>query len=244
MTPDWQSDDGAIQLYHADCRDVLPHVKGIDAVTITDPPFNVGYDYASYSDSMDEDEYWAWLAEVCRWPVCLIHYPQQVFKFAFQVGEFPDNCLAWVYHANTPRQWRMAAWFGVTPDFSAVKQPYRNAGDRRIQRLMANGSTGSDSYNWMLCEQVKNVSSDKTEHPCQMPLEVMERIVGVTPCETVIDPFLGSGTTGVACVKTGRKFIGVEIDEGYFNIAVKRIKAALNATPLFDKPKVKQGKLI
>ena len=56
----------------------------------------------------------------------------------------------------------------------------------------------------------------------------------VAPGCVAIDPFMGSGTTGVACVRTGRKFIGVEIDEGYFNIAVKRIKAELSRQPLLE----------
>jgi DNA modification methylase len=50
---------------------------------------------------------------------------------------------------------------------------------------------------------------------------------------TVLDPFMGSGTTGVACVQTGRNFIGIEIDPAYFEIAKKRISAAQHATPLF-----------
>jgi site-specific DNA-methyltransferase (adenine-specific)/modification methylase len=60
---------------------------------------------------------------------------------------------------------------------------------------------------------------------------------------TVLDPFMGSGTTGVACVRLGRQFIGVEKEERYFDIAVKRIEAELNRTPLFD-PKPVQRELI
>lgn len=63
--------------------------------------------------------------------------------------------------------------------------------------------------------------------------------------ETILDPFMGSGTTGVACVKLGRKFIGIEKDERYFDVAVKRIKAAHLQSDLFvEVPKYKQEKLI
>jgi DNA modification methylase len=55
------------------------------------------------------------------------------------------------------------------------------------------------------------------------------------PGETVLDPFMGSGTTGVACVKTGRNFIGIEIDPTYFAIAEKRIADAQLQMPLFDE---------
>jgi len=72
--------------------------------------------------------------------------------------------------------------------------------------------------------QVKNVSKEKTEHPCQMPLQIMENIIGILPEEyIIIDPFLGSGTTAIACMKYGRKFFGIENDEKYFNISKDRI---------------------
>jgi len=55
---------------------------------------------------------------------------------------------------------------------------------------------------------------------------------------TILDPFMGSGTTGVACIRTGRRFMGIEISEQYFDIAVKRIEAELNRFPLLEsKPK-------
>ena len=68
------------------------------------------------------------------------------------------------------------------------------------------------------------MSKEKTAHPCQMPVEVMERVVGVLPDGvTVSDPFMGSGTTGVACVRHGVDFIGIELDPAYHRIAERRI---------------------
>ena len=65
------------------------------------------------------------------------------------------------------------------------------------------------------------------QHPTQKPLKLMEWCLGFLPQEgIVLDPFMGSGTTGVACANTGRKFIGIEKDEGYFKIAEQRIKEA------------------
>jgi len=68
------------------------------------------------------------------------------------------------------------------------------------------------------------------KHPCEKPLALMEHIINASsrPGGIVLDPFLGSGTTGVACIKTGRNFIGIEKDEAYFNIAKKRIETELN----------------
>ena len=71
-------------------------------------------------------------------------------------------------------------------------------------------------------------SKNNTEHPTTKPLWLMKRLVSVSTNlgDVILDPFMGSGTTGVACVQTGRKFIGIEIDEKYFEIAKKRIQEA------------------
>jgi site-specific DNA-methyltransferase (adenine-specific) len=72
-------------------------------------------------------------------------------------------------------------------------------------------------------------------HPTQKPFWLMSKLVDASTNakQTVIDPFMGSGTTGVACANLGRKFIGIEIEERYFNIAVERIKAAYAQQRLF-----------
>jgi site-specific DNA-methyltransferase (adenine-specific) len=77
-------------------------------------------------------------------------------------------------------------------------------------------------------------------HPTQKPIEVMRWCIEQLPddCQTILDPFMGSGTTGVAAVNLGRKFIGIEIEEKYFSIACKRIEQATKQADLFiEKPK-------
>ena len=76
----------------------------------------------------------------------------------------------------------------------------------------------------------------RPDHPCPKPLGLMELLVMqfTDPGETILDPFMGSGTTGVACAKLGRKFIGCEIDPKYFEIAVRRINDAMDETVLLD----------
>jgi site-specific DNA-methyltransferase (adenine-specific) len=82
-------------------------------------------------------------------------------------------------------------------------------------------------------------------HPTQKPLEVMTFVCRRAPGGTVCDPFMGSGTTGVACAKLGRRFIGIEIEERYFEIACKRIEQAYAQPDLFIEPprKAEQGGL-
>ena len=83
---------------------------------------------------------------------------------------------------------------------------------------------------------MKNVSHEKTEHPCQMPVKAMDDIVGVLPDGVqVIDPFCGSGTTGVACARRGMEFVGIDIDERYAEIAKERIERQFQFTKTVDR---------
>jgi DNA modification methylase len=75
-------------------------------------------------------------------------------------------------------------------------------------------------------------------HPTQKPLGVMQWAITQLPdkANTICDPYMGSGTTGVACAKLGRKFVGIEIDAGYFDIAVRRIEEAYRQPDMFTQP--------
>lgn len=80
------------------------------------------------------------------------------------------------------------------------------------------------------------------EHPTQKPVTLISEILGqfTNSGQTILDPFMGSGTTGVACAKMGRKFIGIEIEPKYFDIACKRIEEAYKQPDLFVEPSRKQ----
>lgn len=158
-------------------------------------------------------------------PCVIIHYPESLYRFSREINKIPSRVISWVYNSNTGRQHRDIAFFGVEPDMNKVRQPYKNPTDKRVQKLIESGRTGAKLYDWWNINQVKNVSKEKTSHPCQMPLEVMENIIGILPDNvTIIDPFMGSGTTGVACAKLNRNFIGCEMDKEYYEISAKRIK--------------------
>ena len=215
-----------IQLILGNALEELPkiNVKEKKFIIVTDPPFNIGYHYNNYEDNMDSQDYYEMLGSVFQYsPFVVIHYPEEIYKIAFQVGEFPDKVVSWVYNSNTAKQHRDIAFFGIKPDFKQYGQPYKNPTDKRIMKRIADGKTAR-LYDWWEINQVKNVSKDKTNHPCQMPLEVMKRIVGILPPNyIVLDPFMGSGTTGLACKLLNIDFIGIELDEEYYDIANDRI---------------------
>ena len=201
-------------------------------IIVSDPPFNINYKYNTYSDNMDEDSYFEMLDFFFKdYPSVVIHYPEQLYKLSFQIGKFPEKVISWVYNSNTGKQHRDIAFFDIKPDMSKVRQPYKNPNDKRIKERIAKGCKGAKLYDWWNVNQVKNVSKEKTEHPCQMPLEVMKNIIGILPDDClIIDPFMGSGTTGLAVLEMNkeqhvdRDFIGIELDEKYFKIAKERIE--------------------
>ena len=90
--------------------------------------------------------------------------------------------------------------------------------------------------------QGTEVRQSGRKHPTQKPVAVIKWCLSFLPdAKTILDPFMGSGTTGVACVKTGRKFIGIELDPDYFDVACKRVREAYAQPDFFvavndDKP--------
>jgi DNA modification methylase len=215
-----------IDLYKGDNLTVLKDLN-LDyskCIFVSDPPFNVGYHYDTYKDNMKEEDYYNWLKEIFGSnKQVIIHYPESLYKYSHYSKLIPEKVVSWIYNSNLPRQHRDICFFGIKPDFTKVGQPYKNPTDKRIQERILEGKTAK-LYDWWNINQIKNVSSVKTEHPAQMPLEVMENIIGILPEEfTIIDPFMGSGTTGLAAIKYNRNFVGIEIDEKYFNISETRI---------------------
>ena len=228
------------KLFNADCLDLMQSrtfldlIRGKKVCIVTDPPFNVGYHYNSYKDNMKENDYYNFLNKIFTMydiPFVVIHYPESLYKISFETKTIPEKVVSWVYNSNTAKQHRDIAFFKIKPNFDKVRQPYKNLNDKRIQQRIENGCLGSRLYDWWEINQVKNVSDEKTEHPCQMPLEVMKNIIGILPNDClIIDPFMGSGTTGLAVIEMNKEqnanidFIGIEIDKEYFEIAKERIK--------------------
>jgi DNA modification methylase len=210
-------------IYHADNRTLLPRLpKG---TTISDPPYNVGYHYDAHEDNLSVEEYEQLLRETIIEPCVVIHYAEALCALSWILEELPTKIVAWVYPSNTARQWRGVAWWGCAPDFRKDCQDYRNPNDKRIAERIARGERAR-LYDWWEINQVKNVSEEKTAHPCQIPLELMSRIIKITTPELVIDPYAGSGTTLLAAKLAGTPYIGIETSEQYCEIAAKRLSSA------------------
>ena len=209
-----------IEVINKDFRDcIVP--KGL---TITDPPYNQGYAYNQYKDRMSEDDYIKLLSHIPT-PCVIIHYPEETINLLPKaIKSKCEQVVCWVYNSNTGKQSRLISWWGCKPDFRKVRQPYKNLNDKRIQKRIAEGKTGAKLYDWWNINQVKNVSKEKTAHPCQIPEELISKIIRTTAEENqlIIDVFAGSGTTGAVAQSLGYDSICYEVDEKYCEIIKNR----------------------
>lgn len=213
------------KIYNCDFRYCIKDLPKIDLVC-TDPPYNIKFNYDKYEDNMADGDYINMLSELHGFHTAIIHYPEQMMKYVVPALGVPNEVCAWCYNSNLPKQFRLINFYNVKVDFNKVKQPYKNPNDKRVRERIKNGSKGTRMYDWFSDIQlVKNVSKEKN-HPCPIPVKLMERIILLTTNEgdTVLDPFMGGGTTAIACLNTNRNYIGFEIDEKYYNLSLERIK--------------------
>jgi site-specific DNA-methyltransferase (adenine-specific) len=223
-------------IYHGDVNQVFEQITLPDGyTTISDPPYNLGYHYDYYDDAKNEKAYLDWMKFWFLKKSVIINYPEAMFKIAIHMNKAPDRLVTWVYPSNTPRQSRSIAWFGCKPDLTRDGQPYKDPHDPRCIKRMEEGFLAR-LYDWWEINQIKNRNTEKTEHPCQIPLYLMERIVRVTKPDFVFEPFSGSGTTNVACQNLGVKSVGVEMSERYCEIIAKRLDDNL---PMFHNDTTK-----
>jgi len=210
-----------IQIINKDFRDcIVPN-----GLTITDPPYNQGYSYNEYKDKISENDYIELLSKIPT-PCVIIHYPEETINILPKA--IKSNCnqvVCWVYNSNTGKQSRLISWWGCKPDFKKLTQPYKNLNDKRIIKRISEGKTGAKLYDWWEINQVKNVSKEKTSHPCQIPEILISRIIQLTAKkdDLIIDVFAGSGTTLKVANDLGYNSIGYEINKEYCDIINNRI---------------------
>lgn len=212
---------GAATIHLGDCRDILPTLGKVDAV-VTDPPYGIqdlvgGYGRAGRTIANDRD-LTACHSALKQSVKCLV----DGYIFAFY------SCRV------------SPAFFAGLPESSKYigeliwdkKAPGMGGGLRYQHENIAILAIGEP-------EPLKPIFSvlpyyrQGVVHPHEKPVDLMKRLLKSIPAETILDPFLGSGTTGVAAVQMGRKFIGIEREPKYFDIACKRIEDAQRQSDLF-----------
>jgi len=217
--------DDTLTLYHTNMENIINDLSF--NYIITDPPYNVGYKYPNYNDNTPSHEYIKMIAFLKPYKTIMIHYPEDFCGDIRDAMGRPSKMVSWIYNSNLNRQHRAIAWFNCKPDFNLVKQPYKNPNDKRIKKLIEDGSTGSRLYDWWNINLVKNVSKEKiSTFTNQIPYEVLERIILTTTKEgdTILDPFYGSGSLYFVCKKHNRKCIGIEQSKNHIDSFYERLE--------------------
>lgn len=202
-----------VTLYLGDCREILPTLGKFDAV-VTDPPYgiNAARDRKSQKNGWRDYDAPGWDKE--RPPAELIS----------QIIGSARHAIVWGGNYFTdalPPSSKWLSWDKGQTDFSLA--------DFELAWCSFSGA----ARRIMLPRSV--ALQDGKEHPTQKPIEVMRWCIDKLPdgCRTILDPFMGSGTTGVAAVNMGRKFSGIEVEPKFFDVARRRIEAALAAPDMF-----------
>lgn len=210
---------GAATLHLGDCRDILPTLGKVDAV-VTDPPYGIGYQKGSGGRGK--------------------HSFRNIEAIAGDTAPFdPEPFLAFPdvimwggnhFAARLPHG-RWLAW-----DKLAGMPEFDSFSDVEFAWRKGRGKDRIFSHLWKgICKASEKAQGKERWHPTQKPIALMKWCLGMIDAGVVLDPYMGSGTTGIACVEMGRPFIGIEIEPRYFDIACKRIEEAQRQSDLFIK---------
>jgi DNA modification methylase len=214
---------GDCRLIRADCREVLPTLARVDAV-VTDPPYGIGESgrkVRSRGTSSDR---------VRRMTVTDYgDFEWDNKPASSEVIALIRSCSKWqiIFGGNffsLPPTSCWLVWDKLnTGDFADCELAWTNL-PKAVRRIQ---------YHWNGC--MREERDVPREHPTQKPIGVMRWAIEhlPLPIDIIVDPYAGSGTTGVACVKLARKFIGIEIDPKYFDIACRRIEEAYKQPDIF-----------
>jgi DNA modification methylase len=208
MLPEPYYEADGITIYNADCREVLPYLPKVDLV-LTDPPYGIGID--GQKESIQKGVSIRKEYEFAGWDKTTP--PSELLRLAFGMGthlvvcganyfndSLPAGCKGWVIWDKGQRGLTMSDCEIIFTNWSCPTRIY----------------TAHRSRLWR----------ENPQHPTQKPSELIKYLVQNCPGEpqTILDPFMGSGTTLVAAKQLGRKAIGIELEEKYCVIAVERLR--------------------
>jgi DNA modification methylase len=219
---------GNATLYLGDCMDVLPTLPKVDAIW-TDPPYNVGKDYGDYKDNLPDEKYKEW----CNQWITLLEQKSQ------NIGMYPPKIhFLWFWNRLSYLHQVILAWSPC----GAIRGGWAH---QYAPLLMPKKTKHRDADHWWNM-QMPGLGyfyrEDRFNHPGRTSDEVTVRALLCLSDvnDLILDPFMGSGTTGVAAIQLGRKFIGIEREPKYFEIACKRIEQAVAQGQLFEPEPMKQ----
>ena len=219
---------GDCTLYLGDCRDILPTIGKVDAV-VTDPPYGIALntDNRRFSGGEKGHRTYSGTNNPGTANARPITNDAEPFDPAFLLS-LPGEKIIWGWNNYPDALPRGACLVWLKRNDDAF-------GSFLSDAELAWMSKGHGVY----CRRdLSNAGiANERVHPTQKPVGLMEWCLGFVPkAQTILDPYMGSGSTGVACVRQERAFIGVEIDQTYFDAACRRIEEAYKQPRLFADP--------
>ena len=207
---------GDCHLYLGDCREILPHLPKVDLV-LTDPPYGIDFQKQGSGQTSGKGGWNAF--ELMEWDktrpekVCFDLIQKQGKQVIVWGGNYFTDYL--------PPTMQWLVWDKGQRDFSLADAEFAWSSQNKAARV----------FDYARAKAMQ----DGKEHPTQKPIALMEWCLDLAPKNTltVADPFMGSGTTGVACANMGKTFYGIEREPKYFDIACKRIEQAYAQARLF-----------
>lgn len=196
-------------LYEGDCLNILPALKGVDCI-ITDPPYGVG---KAEWDSIFPA---AWIPLAWRLTTRMLVMPGNtaLVEAGNLIGQYKDCIVLYNLNGMTLSHIAFGNWIPVLAcgDWKWEARP-------NVLRFVVRSK------------------DEQIDHPSPKPLAAMKLLIQkyTKPDDLILDPFMGSGTTGVAALQLGRRFVGIELDSNYFQVAVKRIADAHRAAQGLNK---------
>ena len=208
---------GNQRLILGDCLEVMPTLGKVDAV-VTDPPYGIGADEAAHKNKGK----WGW-KDYGETAWDRFRPDQRIFEACLSASK---EQVIWGGNYFTdflPPKMRWLIWDKGQRDFSLAD----------FEMAWTSQDKAARAFDYPRALALR----DGKQHPTQKPVALMEWCLGFLPdARTILDPFMGSGTTLVACQKLGRHGIGIEIDPDYFQIACERVHKVWQEPDMFIEP--------
>lgn len=222
MTPKPDYERDGVTLYCGDCRDILPHLSGVDSI-VTDPPYGLSYTSGHATDAL-----WGERRDI----ESDADTGARDFVVEWSAGR---PCLMFgTWRVSRPIATRQVlVWDkGGALGMGALDIPWKP--DHEEIYVIGKGFVGKrDSGSVIQCPPVQSMAKNGRVHPTQKPVALMSRLIAKVP-GVVCDPFMGSGSTGVACVINGRRFVGIESNRRHFDNAIGRIGVEVGQHRIFS----------
>ena len=235
-----------IELIQGDCLEKMNDIPdgSIDAI-ITDPPY--GITACKWDSIIPFDKMWEQLNRVIKNNGAVVLFGSEPFSSALRMSNIKNYKYDWIWKKSIPtggisryrpmkKHETISIFYRLNPAFNPIYEERENSHSRgnggvyiiKSEHIntVVNIKKETEKRRPTSVLSIKNVPRQKSIHPTQKPVALMEYLINTytNENETVLDFTMGSGSTGVACKKLNRNFIGIELDTGYFEIAKKRIE--------------------